>query len=91
MTLAVFVMMDGLSPDTTILLHADHSGHDRTHGTDHPEDTTIPWMVSGPGIRHGYENQSQVTLPETAPTLARIFHISPHPDWEGHSVDEIFE
>jgi hypothetical protein len=32
-----------------------------------------------------------VTLLETAPTLARIMQISSHPDWEGHSVDEIFE
>jgi len=84
-------LMDGLPPDATVLLHADHGGHDHTHGTDSPEDTTIPWMVSGPGVRRGYEIQSQVTLLETAPTLARMMHISPHPDWEGHSVDEIFE
>jgi predicted AlkP superfamily pyrophosphatase or phosphodiesterase len=84
-------LLDGLPPDATILLHADHGGHDHTHGTDRPEDTTIPWMVSGPGIRRGYQIQSQVTLLETAPTLARIMQISSHPDWEGHSVDEIFE
>lgn len=84
-------LLDGLPTDATVLLHADHGGHDRTHGTDSPEDTTIPWMVAGPGIRRGYEIQSKVTLLETAPTLARILHISPPPEWEGHSVDEIFE
>jgi predicted AlkP superfamily pyrophosphatase or phosphodiesterase len=84
-------LLDGLPPDTTFLLQADHGGHDKTHGTDIPEDTTIPWMVAGPGIRKGYEIQSKVTLLETAPTLARVLQIGPHPDWEGHCVDEIFE
>lgn len=84
-------LLDGLPPDATVLLHADHGGHARTHGTDMPEDTTIPWMVAGPGIRRGYEIQSKVTLLETAPTLARILGIEPHPEWEGHSVDEVFE
>ena len=84
-------LLRGLPPDATVLLHADHGGHDKGHGTDSPEDTTIPWMVAGPGIRSGYEIQSKVTLLETAPTLARILHIKPHPDWDGHCVDEIFE
>jgi len=84
-------LLNGLPPDATVLLHADHGGHDKSHGTDAPEDTTIPWMVAGSGIRRAYEIQSKVTLLETAPTLARILGIDPHPDWEGHCVDEIFE
>lgn len=84
-------LLDGLPPDATVLLQADHGGHDKGHGTELPEDTTIPWMAAGPGIRRGYEIQSKVTLLETAPTLARVLHIEPHPDWEGHCVDEIFE
>jgi predicted AlkP superfamily pyrophosphatase or phosphodiesterase len=84
-------LLNGLPPDAVILLQADHGGHDKGHGTDAPEDITIPWMVAGPGIRSGFEIQSQVTLLETAPTLARILGIEPHPDWEGHCVDEIFE
>lgn len=84
-------LLGGLPPDASIVLHADHGGHDYGHGTDMPEDTTIPWMAAGPGIRKGYEIQSKVTLTETAPTLARILGIDPHPGWEGHCVDEIFE
>jgi phosphopentomutase len=84
-------LLDGLPPDATVLLQADHGGHGFGHGTELPEDTTIPWMVAGPGIRRGYEIQSKVTLLETAPTLARVLQIEAHPDWEGHYVDEIFE
>ena len=29
--------------------------------------------------------------PEPLLPLARILHIKPHPDWDGHCVDEIFE
>ena len=84
-------LLDGLPGDAFVLLQADHGGHDREHGTDLPEDMTIPWMVAGPGIRRDYEIQSPVTLLETAPTLARILAIEPHPEWEGHCVEEIFE
>ena len=61
-------LLRGLPPDATVLLHANHGGYDKGHGTDSPEDTTIPWTVAGPGIRSGYEIQSKVTLLETAPS-----------------------
>jgi choline-sulfatase len=51
---------------------------------------TIPWIVVGPGIRPGYEIKSSVGLLDTAPTLARLLEINPHPDWEGRCVEEIF-
>jgi hypothetical protein len=47
-------------------------------------------MIAGPGIRPDYEIQSDVSLLETAPTLARILGIDPHPEWLGHCIDEIF-
>ena len=84
-------LLDNLPTEGSVLLQSDHGGHDRRHGTDLPEDMTIPWMVAGPGIRRGYEIRSTVTLLETAPTLARILGIEPHPEWEGHCVEEIFE
>lgn len=56
-----------------------------------PEDMTIPWMVARPGIRRGYEIETPVSLLDTAPTLARVLGITPHPDWEERCVEEIFE
>jgi arylsulfatase A-like enzyme len=52
---------------------------------------TIPWLVAGPGIKRDYEIQSQVTLLDTAPTLARVLGFEPHPEWQGHCIEEIFE
>ena len=69
----------------------DHGGHERTHGTEAPEDMTIPWMLAGPGIRAGHTLQGPVSLLDTAPTLARLLGLSAHPHWEGRSVDEAFK
>jgi predicted AlkP superfamily pyrophosphatase or phosphodiesterase len=80
-----------LPPDTHVLLQADHGGHERTHGTTAPEDMTIPWILAGPDIKPGYTLEQPVSLLDTAPTLARLLGLSPHPHWEGRSVEEAFK
>lgn len=78
-------------PDTAhVLVHADHGGHDRNHGTDLPEDMTIPWMVAGPRIKQGHTIAAPVSLLDTAPTLAALLGIPPHREWEGRCPEEIF-
>lgn len=84
------VLLDALPGDATALLQSDHGGHERTHGTNLAEDMTIPWLVVGPAIRQGYRLESNVSLLDTAPTLANLLGITPHPHWEGRCVDEIF-
>ena len=76
--------------DYTLIVQSDHGGHDRHHGTDSPEDMTIPWMAAGPNIRKGYTIQSPVSLLDTAPTIAKILGVQPHSEWEGKCVEEIF-
>ncbi len=83
-------LVDEMPPESTILVQSDHGGHDRTHGTDMPEDMTIPWMIAGPTIRQGHEIQQPVSLLETAPTLAHVLEIPAHEAWEGSCVTEIF-
>lgn len=84
------MVLDVLRPQDTVLLQSDHGGHERTHGSDLPEDMTIPWMVAGPGIRVGYAIAGSVSLLDTAPTLARTLDVPVHAHWEGHCVEEIF-
>ena len=87
---AVALLLDALPDDSFILLQSDHGGHDRTHGTETPEDMTIPWLLAGPGIRAGYALTKPVSLLDTAPTLAHILGVPPHPHWEGRCVAEAF-
>lgn len=87
---ALGTLLAGLPTDSTILVQSDHGGHERTHGTELPEDMTIPWLVAGPDIQPGYEIKTAVSLLDTAPTLARLLGIAPHPQWEGRCIEEIF-
>lgn len=88
---AVGQFLASLPEDATVLFMSDHGGHDRSHGTDMAEDMTIPWMISGPGIRQNYEIRSPISLLDTAPTLARVLGIEPAEQWEGVVPEEIFE
>jgi predicted AlkP superfamily pyrophosphatase or phosphodiesterase len=79
-----------LPPESHFLVQADHGGIERNHGTDLPENMTIPWVLAGPGVRAGHEIQGPVSLLDTAPTLARLLGVAAHPHWEGRAVDEAF-
>jgi predicted AlkP superfamily pyrophosphatase or phosphodiesterase len=82
--------LGNLPGEYTVIIHSDHGGHDRIHGTDSDEDMIIPWMAAGAGIKKGYAIQSQVSLLDTAPTIAKLLGIKTHHEWEGHAVEEIF-
>lgn len=73
-----------------VLLHSDHGGHDWTHGTEEPEDMTIPWLITGPGVRAGHSLATEVSLLDTAPTVAHLLALSTPAEWEGTPVHEAF-
>jgi predicted AlkP superfamily pyrophosphatase or phosphodiesterase len=83
-------VLDALPMDTAVVVHADHGGHERNHGTDTPEDMTIPWLAAGPTIRAGHVIQTPISLLDTAPTIAHILGLKASSQWEGRCVDEIF-
>jgi hypothetical protein len=83
-------ILDELPSGAHLLVQSDHGGLDRNHGTDLPENMTIPWILAGPSIRPGHALQSPVTLLDTAPTLARLLGLAPDPHWEGRCIDEAF-
>ncbi|HWQ13563.1 MAG TPA: alkaline phosphatase family protein [Roseiflexaceae bacterium] len=73
-----------------IIVQSDHGGHERHHGTEAPEDMTIPWLVAGPGIRQGHTIVAPMSLLDTAPTVARLLGVPAPPEWEGRVSEEIF-
>lgn len=78
----------GLLKNTTCLLTADHGGHDHAHGLDLPEDMTVPWILSGCGVKQGCEIQGLVRIYDTAPTIARLLELPIPPAWQGRPVLE---
>ena len=69
----------------TVIVTADHGGHDRGHGTDMPEDMTIPMFFYGKEFAAGKELHG-ISLLDLAPTVADTMKVSVPRDWEGKSV-----
>lgn len=65
-----------------IIITADHGGHDRMHGTEAPEDMTIPMFFYGKYFKPGkiLENTGLLDL---APTIAWLTGVSSSREWEG--------
>lgn len=79
----------GLRDETLIIVTADHGGHDTTHGSNYPEDMTIPWVASGPGIQTGRLTSPVFTM-DTAATAAFVLSLPIPSEWDGVPVYEAF-
>lgn len=88
---ALGLLLSYLPDNCTLLVHSDHGGLGLHHDTATPENMIIPWIIDGPHIKENFEFAAAVTLLDTAPTLAHILGIPPHPEWEGRCVTEVFK
>jgi predicted AlkP superfamily pyrophosphatase or phosphodiesterase len=79
----------GLREETLLIISSDHGGRERSHGSRHPEDMTIPWVIHGPGVSPGELNISINTI-DTAATAAWALNLSIPPEWDGYPVREAF-
>jgi len=52
----------GLRKSTLIIVTADHGGQGKVHGADDARSRHIPWIASGPGVRHGFDLTQIVDL-----------------------------
>jgi len=80
---------NGMREDTLIIITADHGGHKITHGTSRLEDTTIPWIIAGPGVQHVVLS-TNVNITDTAATVAWALGLPIQSDWDGRPVLEAF-
>lgn len=78
-------VIEAIPKDYAVIITADHGGHDRTHGTDSPEDMTIPLAFAG-AERELIGNLDNVNIIDIAPTIAALSGTAPSPDWEGKSL-----
>jgi len=79
----------GLRDETLLIVTSDHGGHDTTHGSSMPEDMTIPWIASGPGIQAGKLTTLIHTM-DTAATAAYALGLPIPAEWDGVPVLEAF-
>ena len=84
-TECIMDIVSSLPPEYSVIVTADHGGHERNHGDNIPEDMTIPVTCHGPMFEKGKE-LSDVNIIDIAPTIAQILGIAPDPEWEGRSL-----
>ena len=78
-------MIEKFGETHSVIVMADHGGHDRAHGTERPEDMTVPFFFYGKEFEGGRVLEN-VSLLEIAPTIAGILGIAPDSDWEGRDL-----
>ena len=78
-------IMNELGDEYTYIITADHGGHDRTHGSEMPEDMIIPIMFCGKDFEEGKEIDG-VKLIDIAPTVTTLLGVEPDEEWEGTSL-----
>jgi len=79
----------GFLNDTVCIVQADHGGHDREHDSGLAEDITIPWIISGTGIRSGYSITGSISIIDVAPTIAHLLGLPVPGDWSGRVITEV--
>ena len=78
-------VFDKFGEEYSIIIMADHGGHDRSHGSELPEDMIIPLFFYGKDFAAG-EITRELSLLDIAPTIADIMGVEPEREWEGSSV-----
>lgn len=76
-------VIDELGDDYHYIITSDHGGHERSHGSDMPEDMLIPVFALGEKLKDA--KLENVNIMDIAPTIAKLFDIEPDSDWEGKS------
>ncbi len=88
---AIGRLLSALPPETTIIFTADHGGKATIHGSEIPEDMTIPWVVAGPRIPgRGRQLTKPVRTVDTAATALYVLGLSPAKSAAGMVVSEAF-
>lgn len=77
-------VLASLPEDYTVIITADHGGHDRTHGTMMDEDMTIPMMILGKDITP--QEMHDVSIKDIAPSITTLLDVKANKEWEGKSL-----
>ena len=63
----------GMLNQTVVFILADHGGFKNGHGGTHPDEMIVPFIISGKGVKKGYEIKHPVFTYDLAPTVAWLF------------------
>ena len=81
----VKMVLEAVGDEYTVVITADHGGHERSHGSEMPEDMLIPMLFVGTEFAPG-KKLSGIGLLDIAPTIADLMGVPMSRDWEGASI-----
>lgn len=81
----------GIAENTLVIITSDHGGKDKGHGGATPEEAEIALILSGKGVKKGYEIKQQVYMYDLAATIAFSLGLTPPYAWTGRPAKAAFE
>ena len=82
------IRASGQAENTAVLITADHGGVGKGHGGHSAAEMTIPWIISGKGIKKNHELSTPIDTFDTAVTVARVLNVKPFDCWTGKAIVE---
>lgn len=79
----IFKLLEHLDDNTTVIVSADHCGHEQDHGDEC--DTLIPVIIKGNNFEKGSILEN-VSIKDIAPTVTKILGIPADPEWTGKAL-----
>ncbi len=86
-----FLKKEGLFEDSHLMFISDHGGIGNGHGGTTPEEMTVPWVISGRGIKKSFTITEPNNTVNTASTVLRLFGLDQPLCWTGEVPESIFE
>lgn len=75
-------LYNALPQGYTLIVTADHGGHERSHGSTMPEDMVIPILFCGPKFEKNRKLEN-VSIKDIAVTVAKLLEVPTVREWEG--------
>lgn len=92
----VFAALDkaGIRQSTVVILSADHGGAGLIHGAEDVRSRHIPWIATGPGIKHNFDltqlAEVEVRTEDSAATIHYLLGLTPPKPIDGKPVMAVF-
>lgn len=81
----------GIWDETIIIVTADHGGIKKGHGGKTMQEMETAFIISGKGIKKGYEFQESMMQFDCASTIAYIFGLKQPQVWIGRPMKQVFK
>ena len=81
----------GILDDTIFIVTSDHGGIKKGHGGKTMQEMETAFIISGKGIKKGYEFTDSMMQFDTAATIAHIFNLKQPQVWIGRPMVQVFK